>query len=280
MRTPTDSDLRLLDAADTGLTVEQQQRATALLERIVSTPLDPTSDIPSSRPLRHRRSLKLMALLATAAAIAVAMAVLPGLGRTSRAYATWTSTPSPVTANDLGTVTKACRDQIGDPTGRGDHAPSFSAATIPVALAERRGDLVMVLFHQNDPDEVTASCVGTNVAGSAKVDELTSGISGGNGPAGTPAAGRLTGGAISGFGDVSVTDGAVGPHVTGVTIHSAGLSVTTTVNNGRYAAWWPGDAFTHAPAQPDGQGGPQANITYDITLDDGTTLTNVTPQIP
>lgn len=78
----------------------------------------------------------------------------------------------------------------------------------------------------------------------------------------------------------SVTEGAVGPDVAGVTIHSAGQTVTATVNNGRYAAWWPGRAFTDAPPQPSGQGGLQLNITYDVTLDDGTTLKNATPATP
>ncbi len=286
MRTPTPSDLRSLDAADSTLTVEQQQRATTLLEQILTTPTYAPVDVANQPPARTRRPLKVIAILASAVTLAVATVVVPGLGRPSKAYATWTATPSPVSAPDLSTVAQACRENVRDKTG--DHlgpggGTTFDSATIPVALAERRGDLVMILFHQNNPDNIDVACVATNVVGSPDTDDLNIGIGGGSGPARTPTQDRITQGSISQFGSpspASATEGTVGSNVAEVTIHSAGQTVAATVKDGRYAAWWPGNAFTDAPRQPNGQGGPRVNITYDVTLNNGTTLNNVRPATP
>lgn len=278
MKDATLTALGSLDPAEDQLTAVQQQRAEALLERIVSTPSP--DRIPRRPASRTRRSRRLTGLALVAAVVAIAVVVFPGLGRTSNAYASWTATPAPVASGDLSVVTQACRDKVGDHS-QSDGA-RFDSATIPVSLAERRGDLVTVLFHQNNPD-VALACVVTNRVGSSDVDDVDVGIGGSSGPAWTPAPNRITQGVIASFGDrfpASVTEGAVGTNVAAMTIHSSGLTFRATVKDGRYAAWWPGRAFVDAPRQPSGQGGPQLDLTYDVTLADGTTLTNVAPATP
>jgi hypothetical protein len=78
----------------------------------------------------------------------------------------------------------------------------------------------------------------------------------------------------------SITDGAVGEGVTGVTIHAGTFTVSASVQNGRYVAWWPGPAFRDGPVEPSGKGGPELMLTYDLALTDGTVLRNVQPTRP
>jgi hypothetical protein len=78
----------------------------------------------------------------------------------------------------------------------------------------------------------------------------------------------------------SFTEGAVGRGVVGVTIHAGARTITATVRNGRYAAWWPGRAFSDAAAQPSGEGGPEPLLAYDVRLADGTVKRDVVPAVP
>lgn len=282
MRNPTDLDLRSLDAADAAdapLAPLQQREAAALLERIVATPVI-SDDTSLGAPGQKRLPRKLFWVPVAAAAVAVGSIVIPGLGGSATAYASWTATPSAVAALDLAAVTAACRRLVAD--NRGPDGVSFDVATIPVDLAERRGDFVAVLFHQDNPD-YSVSCVATNRPGSGDVHDVTAAAGGGSGPTWVPPAGRLTEGGISQFGTkppASFTDGAVGAGVVGVTIHAGPDVITATVKNGRYAAWWPGRAFADGPLPPSGEGGPRTILTYDVTLSDGTTKTNVAPARP
>lgn len=82
------------------------------------------------------------------------------------------------------------------------------------------------------------------------------GVGGSSGPALKAPATGFTQGAISEFHGASITDGAVGTAVTGVTIHAGTLTVNASVQNGRYAAWWPGPAFQSGPVEPSGEGDP------------------------
>ncbi len=280
MRTPTDLDLLSLDAADAALDPSQRLRADDMLERIIAAPVTP-EDALVGVPRQRRFPRKVIWVPVAAAAVAVGSIVIPGLGGSATAYASWTSTPSAVAARDLEAVTQACRDKVAG-YSPGNGRPVFDAATIPVAIAERRGNFVAVLLHQDNPD-YSVSCVATNRPGSSDVDDLAAGASGSSGPALIPPAGQITQGGIAQFADqppASLTDGAAGPGVVGVTIHAGPQVITATVKNGRYAAWWPGKAFADGPQQPNGQGGPEPILTYDVTLTDGTTKTNVTPARP
>ena len=72
----------------------------------------------------------------------------------------------------------------------------------------------------------------------------------------------------------------MGGEVTGVTIHAGALTVKASVQNGRYAAWWPGPAFEGGPPEPSGKGGPEPILTYDLTLTDGTVIRDTQPALP
>ena len=52
------------------------------------------------------------------------------------------------------------------------------------------------------------------------------------------------------------------------------------MQNGRYAAWWPGPALEGGPRKPSGEGGPELILTYDLTLADGTVIHNAQPSCP
>ena len=282
MRMPTDLDLLSLDAADAALDPSQRLRADAMLERIIAAPVLPEY-APVGARRRQRFSRKVIWVPVVAVAVAVGSIVIPpGRGGSATAYASWTSTPSAVAARDLQAVTQACRDQYVAELA--DHGPRIDAATIPVAIAERRGDFVAVLFVQDNPD-YSVSCVATNRPGSSGVDDLSVAAGGSSGPAPIPPAGRITAGPTSQFGDqpgasASFTNGSAGAGVVGVTIHAGPQVITATVKNGRYVAWWPGKAFADGPRQPSGKGGPAVILTYDVTLTDGTTKTNVSPALP
>ena len=265
MNTAYDPALRSLDAAVGAPDEAHRRRAEARLERIVATP---TAAAPAA--VRRRRTPRRLGLVtALAAAIAIGAFALRDTGDSGVAYASWTAVPSPVATHDLDTVVRACRDQLDE----GD---------MPVTLAERRGNFVAVLFHENNPD-LSGSCVAWNPPGSNQVDHVDTAVGGAGGPAWTPPAGRITQGAISQYGGdqpASFTDGAVGHGVVGVTIHAGAQTITATVKNGRYAAWWPGRAFSDGPTEPSGQGGPEPILTYDVRLADSTLKKNVAPALP
>jgi hypothetical protein len=149
-------------------------------------------------------------------------------------------------------------------------------------LAERRGDYVALLYRTDNPD-ISGACLVRNPKGSTDVDNVQTGVGGSSGPALKAPARGYTQGAISQFGGTqgaSITNGAVGDEVTGVTIHAGTFTVTASVQNGRYAAWWPGPAFESGPPKPSGEGGPEPILTYDLTLADGTVTHNAQPTLP
>jgi len=269
---PGNINLRFLDAADATLDSGQRHRADALLQQILTTPVftDTRARVPGPPRRPGRRSVVWVTV--TAAAVTVGLVMLPGPAGSGMAYASWAASPSPVTAGDLDAVTRACRHELHS-YGHGGDLPRFNAATIPVTVAERRGDYVAVLFHRDSPD-TSASCVAGNRPGSTQVDHVDTAAGGSSGPATSPPPGQISQGGISQFGGhnrASFADGAVGTQVAAVTIHADGRVVQATISNGRFAAWWPGKAFADGPAQPSGQGGPQLNLRYEVTLTDGTT---------
>lgn len=273
-----DPALRSLDAAAAPLTAEERERAGATLERIVAT--EPTSGAPRpSAPAPVRRAWgRLVLVPAAALALIVGSVVLQGVGGDQAAYASWTATPTSVTGDDLDAAESACRDEL-------DHlyADSIDADRAKLALAERRGNYVAVLYRTDVPD-MAGHCLVRNPPGSADADVFDSAAAGGSGPAPKAPPRSFTQGAISGPGvgyeGFSITDGAVGEGVTGVTIHAGALTVEASVQNGRYAAWWPGPAFEGGPPEPSGQGGPEPILTYDLTLTDGTVIRDAQPALP
>jgi len=283
MAAPHPLDMRCLDVADLDLDAGQRRRADALLERIVATPLPTTiAPAPPLVPTRARTPRVGVWLSVAGAAITVGFVALPaGPGGSATAYASWTGTPTAVAATDQQAVTHACRTRLRDYT-HGDGRIDFDPATIPVVLAERRGDYVAVLFRSDSPN-TSAACVAANRPDSTSVHDVNTSVGSTTGPATAAPPGRVTENSISQFGGdtpASFADGEAGAGVVGVTIHAGEQVVTATVKDGRYAAWWPGKAFTDEPHQPNGRGGPRENLSYDVILSDGTNRSSALPWRP
>ncbi len=280
----TDGELRTMDAAATQ--PHDDARAADTLAAILAT--DPTTGAGTTIPItRRRHPARWAAAAAGIAAVSVAGLALSTAGAPA-AYATWTATPAQVAAADNAVFETACRAQVG-------HLEWLNGAPLTVRLAERRGDYVAMLLTGTSSDgptsvEASVSCVGLLPTGGTEVEDLSSGASGGGGLA-LPEAGGFTEGAMSQFtmggglfskGDpASFVDGKVGPDVAALTIHAFGQTVETSIKDGTYAAWWPGQAFDLSePLPPSGEGGPEPQLTYDVTLTDGTVLTDVAPSRP
>ncbi len=284
---PLDITLRTLDAADADLTPARRAHADAVLERILAT--DPSAAVgdehawstPSARPWWRRR---LVLLPTAAAALAAGLVFAPGLGGAAPAYASWTATPTAADDTDVAQVTAACRDRLAELGSAGGQPAVVDPAGARVLVAERRGDWVAVLFRgAGQGGQMTASCLARDPVGSdAAPTDVQLGVAGSDGQATTPGPGKLLEGSTSQLGDppLSFTDGAVGPDVVGVCIHAGDKVVTATVKDGRYVAWWPGQAFDDAARPPSGQGGPPDLLTYDLTLADGTVVPGAVPWWP
>jgi hypothetical protein len=274
MNVRTHTALRSLDAADAHLTALEQERAEEALERILATA--PSFEaVASPAPASARRSRRRLALVPAAAiALIVGWVVAQGGGGGSAAYASWSATPSTVASDELHAAASACLDKL-----RGSHLDADRAKLV---LAERRGDHIALLYRTENPD-ISGACLVHNPKGSTDVDHVETGVGGSSGPALKARARGYTQGAISQFAGTppaSITDGAVGDAVTGVTIHAGRLTVNASVRNGRYTAWWPGTAFQGGPPPPSGEGGPELILTYDLTLEDGTVIHNARPSRP
>ena len=270
MNLRNDAALRSLDAAAAYITADEQERAKATLERIVAT--EPTIGGPRpAAPAPARRALRRLVLVPAAAlALIVGSVLVQGVGGDA-AYASWTATPTSVAGDDLDAVASACQEQVD----------SYFAdpGKAKLALAERRGDYVVVLYHTDNPD-MSAYCLARNPPGSANADVVDSGAGGSSGPALKAPLRGFTQGAIAEGHGFSVMDGAVGEEVKGVTIHAGTLKVKASVQNGRYAAWWPGPAFESGPLRLSGKGGPELILTYDLTLTDGTVIHDAQSTLP
>jgi hypothetical protein len=283
MNTYPDAAVRSLDAAVAELTAGQHARALATLERIVaSTPSDATPfALPTRRQSVRRR---LFPVAAGILALIVGSIAVNGTGRERGgvAYASWTAAPSPVSRHDVEVAAEACRgylrrqwDPADQPLPEGVRRPPLDMDRATLAVTERRGDYVSLLYLT---DSVSAACVVRNAAGSTEVDIVATGGGGSAGPALVPATSYTRGSAFQ-FPGGSLIDGAVGSNVTAVTIHADKLKVKATVANGRYAAWWPGQAYEEF-RQRDGRTGYRINLTYDLTLSDGTVIHNAKPARP
>lgn len=254
--------LRTLDPATADPDTGAHERAHALLESIVATP-------PTAQP--RRSAVRWFAVAAAAAAFTVAAATLPSLWPTSPAYGTWTAEPIPVTGATRDQAVAACREAMAD-FGRewtGPHRPTPMAETARTAIAEQRGEVLLVSL-------VTDNDSGLTCMFDAHRPSQMHGAHGSSATADTPTQAPLgpeglrffgpgtSTGADGGFADIA---GRVGADVRSVTIHANGVAVEASVNDGIFAAWWPIPGSFEDPMIMD--------IRFDVTLTDGRTLTDV-----
>jgi hypothetical protein len=259
MNVRTDEVLRSLDASATALTAAEQQRAAETLARIVATA--PSAAVQPAAPARRFRR-RLVLVPAAAIMLIVGWAVIQGSRGGDAAYASWTATPATVASGEVGAAASTCRDKL--------HGFSINAQKAKLVLAERRGDYIALLYRTENPD-ISGACLVHNPKGSTNVDnvDMGVGVGGSSGPALKAPARSYTRGGIFVSKGASITDGAAGDAVTGVTIHAGNLTVNASVRNGRYVAWWPGPAFENGP-----------RLSYDLTLADGSVIHNAQPTLP
>ncbi|MCO8275880.1 hypothetical protein M1L60_35410 [Actinoplanes sp. TRM 88003] len=247
--------LRALDVA-TPPTFEQYERAAATLDRIVATPPDPPRRVFFQR---------WMLVPALAAVVAVAVIVVPW-GRSGRAYATWTPVPVPLSAAETDLVGAACRDDM-----RIYQYLDLNRADL--VLAERRGEIAALVYRHDDPASI-GFCLARNLPGSDDVDDVKTSYAGSSGSFGQAPRGAFTEGALTvdpdGF---SITEGMAGPDVVGLTIRTEGLTVQASVRDGRWVAWWPGQALVEV-GRGEWRDEPRS---YDVLLNDGRTIPNARP---
>lgn len=247
----TTAALRDLDPARrTDLTQAERQRADATYARIVATPTDAPVPIDLDRPRRRSRMLVPVGLVGAAGA------AIPALLLGGSAYGSWTPTPEPLASGAASAAADTCRAAL-DVSGR----------ATPELVAERRGDWTYVLLGGPGGE---GSClmpndvVGDTVPGDRQaffgtydpdrdVEDPT-----------LPSDGLVEVQSMEGTTDegwFAWTQGHVGSDVTGVTVHiPSGPDVQASVDDGRFAAWWPVDDPGRSPAW-----------SYTVTLADGST---------
>ena len=266
---PTDRLLRELDPAERTLTTVQRDRAAADLERIVA------SD-PAPMPVRRRPGLVLVAV-GIAALVAAAVVLVPVLTRGEEAFATWSPTPVELEGGARATALRAC--VVLQAGGGGDLALDRSAPASAL-VAEARGGWDYVAFTASGP-------TGLGLHGTCLMpDDLVAdprpgqgGFFGSLDRAGEtagPAPGRTvarqdTSGAGSVDGELFVyVEGRAGTDVVRIDLTTpGGVRVEASVDDGRWAAWWPaGDASPRNPGIAEAPA-------YDVTLRDGTVTHDV-----
>lgn len=286
MTKPSDHTLdRLLRSHDVADHTVDDVR-TRLDARLAELPALPDTARSTATPRRSMRR-RLLGLGAAAAAVSMAYVLLPGPGQ-SNAYASWTATPQAVAERDAAIAAEACRDAHRGPFwARQQGGPDeFDPAAAVPTLTERRGDLVAVLLSDRGPTkDLNGFCVVELPEGAASGSVNGTGVAGSTGgPPSSAPADSFTEGSMHEDGSrdqvISMVIGPVGENVAGMTLHAGDLSVQATIEDGRYAAWFPGPIFPDEPLPPSGEGGPVPVITYDITLTDGTVITDAEPSDP
>ncbi|MFW6034308.1 MAG: hypothetical protein ACOC9R_04155, partial [bacterium] len=251
--------LRTLDPADPHVD-PHGPRARATLERILTT--DPGQH-PDHTPVKpqSRRGIRVAAVAtATAVTAGAAVVVLPSLTGGDSAFATWTATPTGMSAQAAADAAADCRDaQLEGPGGEhglgGDFSDELRRADI--AIAERRGEWTLVAL--SGDDGFSALCI-TDTSTPLFRDWI--------GAVGTPAdyaepeprdvVATSLGTGIVNNADLSLAAGYVGSDVTGVVYRSASHGeVEATVSGGRFALWLPGDELEGA-----GRDGVEVQATY------------------
>jgi len=232
-------DLRLLDPAHPPRpSAGRDEPAQALLARILEKPR--VSEAPSGRTGAGSRRGRWVLVGAAAAAVAVGEVLMPPWGAPDHAFASWTPVPEEVPATVEDEIAAQCSNEL-----------AMDRLDQEVVLAEERGRVTFGLLAR--PGYLRHCLLADGMP-------VLSG-SGSTGPAGgdaelAPAEVRTvmaTGGGSGAEAYTTVT-GRAGQDVVGVEVHPRGPveapgelpggrlpdTVTATVENGYFAAWWPG----------------------------------------
>ncbi|TXR56154.1 hypothetical protein [Quadrisphaera setariae] len=238
--------------------------AEALLARVLATPRTPedltrgttTATVRRSARLRRRWVLVGAAAAVTAAGL-VASQVVSDAG-TPQAFASWTSDPTPLTAEQAATAEADCLALMTDEgrTPRGERV---------AGLADTRGGYLAALAAT---DQGVATCLsalpgrrdpvlgaGTGLGAWVPADAVAAPA-----PDGTTVV--FGGGMTTAQGSYTQAFGRAGADVTGVVLTDAdGRRVQATLGGGWFTAWWPAEATD--------------SLTVRTTLADGRTTERV-----
>jgi hypothetical protein len=271
---PTDRILRDLDAAAPELDPDQRRRAAATLEQVLGT--DPGVPEPSPVPPRRRTHRAVLAG-GVVAAVTTAAVMVPVLVGGDEAFASWSPTPTELTGADRRAAVDACLVLQGGEGGELAFAPDAGAT---VLLAERRGgwSYVILTVEGVSGRELQGSCLMPE----SLVDDPRPGeggffgsLGGAEETAGPPPQADVVREDSSGFGAVDddafvFAEGRAGADVVDIEVTTpGGREVEASLENGRWAAWWP--AGDDAMDNPEVTGAP----TYTVTLRDGTVTDRV-----
>ncbi|NAZ80972.1 hypothetical protein GTR02_03975 [Kineococcus sp. R8] len=224
-----------------------------------------------------------MGVLALAAGVAVLGVNTSQVLGGGTAYAdSWEPVPTAASPADAAAARQACVEDETLTSG-------YRVERLRTRLVERRGDLVLVVLDEGSSPVMTLTCLVDLPPGG----EATF-VAGGGGGGARPAADAISDGGIyeqtTPGDELSVLDGLVGENVAAVTVHAqGGLTAQATVQDGHYAAWWPGRAMrrTTTPASPGTANNCEGECrtthlvptyTLDVTLRDGTVLRDVSGQ--
>lgn len=195
----------------------------------------------------RRPMLRFGVLAATGSGIVALILGLAGPG-TENAFAAWSSTPTTAPAGQVAAAESSCLQAVvGIATSRAS-APRAPIADIvtnssawSVVVTDTRGPFTLVGYSATTSAATDrASCLVGNGIG----PEVSFGWNPASDPTPAPAAGSINGPTTSwnAQDNYTVAIGVVGTGVTGLSVNlSDGTAVTTTVSNGYYAAWWPGN---------------------------------------
>jgi hypothetical protein len=221
--------------------LESELRA-ALRERASEVPSHSVARVtggdyrPGTRGSRRPMALAAIVGAGGAAGIVAAVALL-GAG-ISNAFAGWTAEPTPISPAQHRTATAHCRAQ--SPIGG-----------LPLVLSDGRGPFVFEIFANRLQ---SVACISGPSFTSASGSVLSVALS--------VAAGKVslttTHQTVRNGQHYSLADGHAGSGVTGVKLElDDRTAVVATVENGWFAAWWPGahdirvaDVYTNSGVQP------------------------------
>jgi len=216
-------------------------------------------EVTTPSPRRTRRYV-LSGVGGGALALTAALVALLGPWATP-AFAGWTAQPTSPASGQLSTAETACASLAADlASAPGSTAP---ATLSPLSLSDVRGPYSLLVYGTSNPVLcVLGNSLSSLVEGGTSIGSInaqagnelntvvhktvTQSVNTNPSPA-TPAPGAavvdINNTTVDDGKYFSVVEGAVGSQVTGATLQlSDRTSVVTTVENGLFAAWWPGPA--------------------------------------
>lgn len=233
---------------------------------------------PEHRPRLRlgRRPGRRLGVAAAAAAVLTGLAVVaPWQGAIPAAMASWTMVPTPISAASEAAIAERCLGHLAASSTSPDGAV-VGGGHFTASIMERRGDWAFATMSSSAEDVMcldrgdwsggdyrapaeSASEWGLLIAPTSDQSPA---------PDGLVTTGIVENGLESG--SWFYVMGSVGADVTGVTIHTGGATgdVEATVEDGRFAAWWPGTKdWWDSPRAGD------HDVT--LTLDDGRRIQGV-----